>query len=368
MQPATLLVIATCSLLGLGLVMILSASSVASFANYGSSYLFFKKQLLWAAIGGASFIVFSRLDYRHLKGVGYPAYALVFILLLAVLVPGVGITTGGSSRWLGAGPFTFQPSELAKLALVLFAADVFSRKKESSLREFTHTALPLVPALGGLTVLVIAQPDLGTTLLLGSIALGMLFVAGAPLGYVTIIGGAGGALAGFAALSAPYRRERVLSFLNPWSDPLDTGYQAIQSMFALGSGGWFGVGIGASRQKWLYIPNAHTDFIVAIIGEETGLIGTSVVLGLFAFIAYLGIRIARNAPDRFGTLLASGITIWITVQALVNIGAVTASLPITGVPLPLVSFGGSSLVVSLIAMGILVSIARHSRERRPKPR
>jgi cell division protein FtsW len=220
----------------------------------------------------------------------------------------------------------------------------------------------MIPVLGFFAVLVTMQPDLGTTLLLGAIGLGMLFVAGAPVRYVAPIAGAGAALALAAAMAEPYRRARILSFLNPWADPLNTGYQAIQSLIALGSGGWFGVGLGASRQKWSYIPNAHTDFIFAILGEEMGLLGTLVVVGLFGFIAYLGIRTARRAPDRFGMLVAAGITIWISTQALVNIGAVTASLPITGVPLPFVSFGGSSLVVSMIAMGILVSIARRGKD------
>ena len=285
------------------------------------------------------------------------------VLLLAVLIPGVGRAAGGSARWIGVGSFSIQPSELAKLALILFAADVFSRKDERSLREFSHTALPMLPALGVLTILVIAQPDLGTTVLLGVIGFGMLFVAGAPLRYIVPVGAAGVALAAAAAVMEPYRRERVLAFLDPWKDPLETGYHTIQSLIALGSGGWLGVGLGARRQKWLYVPNAHTDFIYAILGEEMGLIGTFAVLGMFAFLIYLGIRVARAAPDRFGMLIAAGITIWIGAQALINMGAVTATLPVTGVPLPLVSFGGSSLVVSLVAMGIMTNIARAGKAR-----
>ena len=359
-HPSVLVPITTGALVVLGLIMILSASSVTSFATYGSSFLFFRKQLLWAVIGLVGFAFFARFDYRRLKGVGYLAYAGVVVLLLAVLIPGVGRVVGGSARWIGVGSFAIQPSEFAKLALILFAADVFSRKEERSLREFSHTALPMLPALGILTILVIAQPDLGTTVLLGLIGIGMLFIAGAPLRYILPVGVAGAGLAAIAALVEPYRRARILAFLDPWKDPLETGYHTIQSLIALGSGGLFGVGLGASRQKWLYVPNAHTDFIYAIIGEEMGLLGTLIVLGMFAFLAYLGIRIARGAPDRFGMYIAAGITIWISVQALVNMGAVTASLPITGVPLPLVSFGGSSLVVTLIGIGILTNIARQS--------
>ncbi|MDP9069048.1 MAG: putative lipid II flippase FtsW [Actinomycetota bacterium] len=360
-EPAALLVVATGALVLLGLIMILSASFVSSFANFGSSFLFFNKQLLWAGIGLAGFVFFSRTDYRRLKNKGYMLLPFVGLLLLAVLIPGVGIVAGGSARWIGAGPLAFQPSELAKLALILFLADVFSRKEESTLQELPHTLLPFVPVLGTLVLLVMMQPDMGTTILLGSIGLGMLFTAGAPPRYLLPLGLLGAGAAAAAALSAEYRRERVLAFMDPWADPLNTGYHTIQSLIALGSGGWLGVGLGASRQKWSYIPNAHTDFIFAILGEEMGLLGTLTVLGLFGFITYLGVRIARRARDRFGMLVASGITIWIGVQALVNIGAVTATMPITGVPLPLVSFGGSSLVVSLVAMGILTNIARQPK-------
>ena len=365
-HPAVLLCITVGALLVLGLIMILSASLVSSLNTYGSSFTFFKKQVVWALIGVAAFVVFSRLDYKRLRGWGYVLLAVVIVLLFAVLIPGLGTTVGGSSRWLRFGPLQVQPSEIAKIALILFAADVFSRKEERKLKEFSHTLLPMIPALGFLALLIMAQPDMGTTMLLGFIGMGMLFVAGAPMRYLIGLGAIGTAGALFAALGEAYRRARVLSFLDPWADPLNTGYQTIQSLIAIGSGGLFGVGIGASRQKWMYVPNAHTDFIYAILGEELGLFGTLSVLGMFVFLAYLGIRIARAAPDRFGMLIATGITIWISVQALVNIGAVTGSLPITGVPLPLVSFGGSSLVISLVGMGVLMNIARQSKFSRAK--
>lgn len=360
-DPAVMVTVVMSSLLLLGLTMILSASFAWSLANDVSPFLYFKKQVIWAILGIVAFITFSRLDYRRLRGWGYVGIAGVSLLLLAVLIPGLGTTAGGSSRWLALGPLSFQPSELAKLALVLFIADVFSRKDPKAIQDLSHTVLPVIPVVAVLAVLIMAQPDMGTTMLVGAIGFGMLFLSGAPLRYVAVLGGAGAAFAAFGALAEPYRRARVLSFLNPWADPLNTGYQTIQSLIAMGSGGFFGVGIGASRQKWLYVPNAHTDFIYAILGEELGLFGTSVVLGMFAFLTYLGIRIARQAPDRFGMYIAAGVTIWIAFQALVNMGAVTASLPITGVPMPLVSFGGSSLVVTLIGMGILTNIAKQSR-------
>ncbi|MCA1706237.1 MAG: FtsW/RodA/SpoVE family cell cycle protein, partial [Actinobacteria bacterium] len=223
-HPAVLLGITTLALVLLGLVMILSASSVTSFATYGSSFMFFQKQLMWAAIGLAGFALFVKLDYHRLKGWGYALFVVSSVLMLAVLIPGLGMVVGGSSRWLRLGPLSFQPSELAKLGLVLFAADVFSRKKESTFDDLRHTLLPMLPAMGILVFLVMMQPDLGTTMLLGAIGMGMLFVAGAPLRYVIPIGLSGAGLAVVAALSSDYRRERVLAFMNPWKDPLDTGY------------------------------------------------------------------------------------------------------------------------------------------------
>jgi len=368
-HPVVLLTTTIIALLVVGIVMILSASSVQSFASYGSSFVFFKKQLVSVALGLVAFFLAYRIDYRRLKGFGYLLLPLVAVLLFVVLLPGLGVTSGGSQRWIQLGFTDFQPSELAKFALILFAADVFARKEESTFLEFSHTALPMLPAIGILAGLIMMQPDLGTTMLLAFIAIGMLFVAGAPLRHIIPIGFLGAGLAILAGLAAPYRRERIMAFMDPWKDPLESGYHAIQSMIALGSGGLFGVGLGASRQKWSYIPNAHTDFIYAIIGEELGLVGTFGVLGLFLFLAFMGIRTAIRAPDRFGMLIASGITIWISLQALVNMGAVTSSMPITGVPLPLVSFGGTSVVVSLAAMGVLLNIAKQGEDGpTPRPR
>jgi cell division protein FtsW len=365
-DPAVLLTLITAALLILGLVMILSASSVTSFATYGSSFRYFQKQLIWAVLGVVAFLAFSRFDYKKLRGVGYISVVVTALLLLAVLIPGVGITAGGSSRWLGFGALSFQPSEIAKLTLVLFAAEVFSRKDERTLKEFLHAMIPVVPVAGFLALLIMLQPDLGTTVLVGFIAIGVMFVAGTPLVYLVPVMGAGTGLAAGVAMLKPYMRARLLVFMHPWADPLGKGYQTIQSLIAMGSGGWLGVGLGASRQKWAYVPNAHTDFIYAILGEEMGLLGTVAVLGMFAFLAYLGIKVARRAPDRFGMLVASGITVWISLQALINMGAVSGALPVTGVPLPLVSFGGSSLVITLVAMGILTNIATQSRRRLPK--
>jgi cell division protein FtsW len=347
-------------LLAFGLVMILSASSVSSYTKYGSSFLFFKRQLLWAALGVAGLIGASRFDYRRWRAGGWVLLLVTLGGLVLVLHPAFGTRAGGSSRWLGFGSIRVQPSEVAKLALLLVAADVCVRKqgKMTSLRE---VALPL-GVLGALTAgLIMLQPDLGTMLIIAMITFVVIFIGGVPLPLLGSIGLMGGIGAIGLALTEGYRRARLFSFLNPFHDPLNAGYQSVQSLIALGSGGFFGVGLGASRQKWLYVPNAHTDFIFAILGEELGLIGTMAVVSLFVGFAYAGVRVARRAPDAFGRLVASGITVWIVGQAIVNMGAVTGLLPITGVPLPLVSFGGSALVISLIAIGVLANIARHEK-------
>ena len=274
-----------------------------------------------------------------------------------VLHPGAGVSAYGSSRWLELGAVTVQPSEIAKLALVVFAAAVLARKW-GKLDEIGHLVLPMVPVTIVIAGLVMMQPDLGTTLIISGTVFLMLFAAGVRFRYL-LAAGLVGSVAGMGLIfSADYRRVRFLAFLDPWADATNTGYQLVQSLIALGSGGWFGVGLGASRQKWLYVPNAHTDFIFSILGEELGLLGELAVLVAFGLLIFAGIRIATRAPDVFGRLLAAGIVAWIGLQALVNLGAVTGLLPITGVPLPFLSYGGSSLVVSLAAVGILWNIAR----------
>ena len=354
----------TAILLGFGLVMILSASSVSSYTQYGSSFMFFQRQVIWAIIGVAAMFVASRIDYHRWRGLGWIVLLATIGALVLVLHPSFGTRVGGSSRWLGFGSFRIQPSEIAKLALLLVAADVVVRKngRMTTLREVILPLGVLVAIVAGLIML---QPDLGTTLIVAAIVFVVIFVGGVPLPLIAGLGVVGLLGAGGMALAEGYRRARIFAFLNPFADPLNSGYQAVQSLIALGSGGFFGVGLGASRQKWLYVPNAHTDFIFAILGEELGLIGTMMVIGLFVGFAYIGVRTARRAPDAFGRLVAVGVTTWIVGQAIVNMGAVTGLLPITGVPLPLVSFGGSALVVSLIGIGILANIAR--QEQWPPP-
>lgn len=353
-------------LLAGGLIMILSSSWVAAYRRYGSSFLFFERQVLWAAAGIAALLVASRIDYRRWRGLGYLLLLGSLAGLVLVLHPSIGTSAGGSSRWLSVGSLRFQPSELAKLALVLVGADLCARKGRR-LRSMRDVMVPLGILVVIVAGLVLAQPDLGTTLIIAGTVFTVLYVAGASLGSLGGIGLAGSIAAVGLSLSEGYRRARLLSFLRPFDDALNTGYQAVQAQIALGSGGLFGVGLGASRQKWMYVPNAHTDFIFAIIGEEAGLMGTFAVMGLFAMLGYAGIRVARRAPDAFGRIVAGGITAWIVGQAVVNMGAVTGLLPITGVPLPLVSFGGSSLLFTLTAIGILVNIARQEQWPPPLP-
>ena len=352
-----LLIGATAALTALGLVMVLSASSVSSFAQYGSSFLFFKRQAVYAAVGAVAMLLTARMRYAIWQRLAVPLVGISVALLLLVLRPGAGTVAGGSARWIALGPITIQPSELAKLGVIAFAATILTRKQDR-LHQPMHLLLPLAPVVGVVCVLIMAQPDMGTTLLIAASVMVLVFLAGARMRHLAAATLAGAGIGAYLIMHAGYRRERWLSFLHPLADRTSAGYQLVQSLIALGSGGWFGVGLGMSRQKWMYVPNAHTDFIFSILGEELGLIGELAVLGLFALLLYAGIRIAVRAPDTFGRLLAGGIVAWIGLQMLVNLGGVTGVLPITGVPLPLVSFGGSSLVVTLAGIGILVSIGR----------
>jgi cell division protein FtsW len=348
---------ATAALTALGLVMVLSASSVSSFAEYGSSFLFFKRQAIYAAVGAVAMIGTSRMRYAIWQRLAVPLVAISVALLLLALRPGAGTVAGGSARWIAIGPITIQPSELAKLAVIAFAATILTRKQDR-IHEPMHLLVPLLPVVGVVCALIMAQPDMGTTLLIAASIMVLVFLAGARMRHLVVGTLAGAGIGAYLIMHAGYRKERWLSFLHPLADRTSAGYQLVQSLIALGSGGWFGVGLGMSRQKWMYVPNAHTDFIFSILGEELGLVGELVVLGLFGMLLYAGIRVAVRAPDRFGRLLAGGIVAWIGLQMLVNLGGVTGLLPITGVPLPLVSFGGSSLVVTLAGIGILVSIGR----------
>ncbi len=344
-------------LVALGLVMVLSASSVQSYSQSGSSFTIVQKQAMWVAAGLPVLWVASRLPVTVYRWIGYPLMVVAVVLLGLVLWPGVGHNVSGATRWIDLGPVRVQPSEPAKLALALWGADLFTRKARL-LGQWRHLLVPLVPVTLLVVALVMREPDLGTTLVLLMVVLSLLWVVGAPARLFGAISGGVVAMAVTMIAMEPYRMARITGFLDPFADPHKSGYQAVQGLYALASGGWFGVGLGASRQKWDYLPNQYTDYIFAIIGEELGLVGTLVVLLLFAALGYAGLRIARRTTDPFRRLAAAAVTAWLLGQALVNIGAVVGLLPITGIPLPMVSFGGSALLPTLVAVGMLMSFAR----------
>ncbi|MBK9181220.1 MAG: putative lipid II flippase FtsW [Acidimicrobiales bacterium] len=343
--------------------MVLSSSSVQALHDYGSSWRYFNRQVVWVSLGALVLVGALRVDYRQWRRITVPLLLLSYALLVLVLVPGLGVTVNGSTSWLGMGELRFQPAELVKLALLLYACDLLTRRSHR-VDDVRYTVGPVVLVLSGAVFLMMLQPDLGTALVTVAVVFSVLFVAGTPLLPLAglLLVGTGAAVA--LSFSAGYRRARLLAFVDPWKDPLNTGYQTVQSLVGLASGGISGVGLGASRAKWGFLPHAHTDFIFAIIGEELGLVGALIVVALFVAFGVVGVGVAMAAPDRFGMLLAAGITAWILVQAFVNMGAVVGVLPITGLTLPFVSFGGSSVLVSMAAAGMLLNVARRGRARR----
>ncbi len=359
--PTYLLLVSTIAVLNvIGLVMVLSASSVQSLSNYGSAWFFFERQLLWCTLGVVAFVVLARVDYRMWRKYVTPLLIVSVGLLLLVLVPGIGIMVSGSRRWLGVGAIRIQPSEIAKLALLLYCADVMARR-EKDLHDWRLVLRPVLLVFAVIALLVMREPDMDSTIVLALIVGTALIVGGIRAKHLVVIGSTGVGLAAVLAIAEPYRRARVFTFLDPLADKSNAGYQITQSLIALGSGGWTGVGLGASRAKWMFLPNAHTDFIFAIIGEELGLVGCLIVVGLFLAFAVLGTRVAMHAPDRFGMLLAAGVTVWVVGQAVINIGAVIGLLPVSGIPLPFVSFGGSALLFTMAAAGLLANVARQAR-------
>ena len=353
-----LLLGASTLLLTIGLMMVLSASSVYSYTQHdGNSYYYFLKQLMWVGLALPIAFVASRLPHRFLRRLAWPGLIGSTILLALTQVPGLGVRVSGNTNWLALGPLTIQPAEFAKLSIILWCAHLYARK-EKLLGDWKHTLIPVVPVTIGLTLLVIKGGDLGTALVLFAIVLGMLWVVGAP---GRLFGGSFLVIAAFAlylASTSEERLERLTNFVDPFKNYEGAGWQAAHGFFAMSSGGWFGKGIAASQQKWGSLPEAHTDFIFAVLGEELGLVGTLLVLGLFLTIAYAGIRVALRTKDPFVRYMAAGITVWLSAQMMINIGMVLALLPVIGIPLPLVSYGGSALLPSLVALGLLVSFAR----------
>jgi len=347
-----------------GLVMVYSASAVVAGNRFHDSIYFLKRQLAWLAFGFLLLHVASRLDYTAWRKLALPLLAVTTVLLIAVLLPSLGVVAKGARRWLRFGPLSMQPAEMAKLTAVLFMA-AYLTKKEGRVTEFATAVLPPILVVGLLGGLLMLQPDLGTAVVIGLVTFGLLFLGGARLthlfGLVLLVL----PVAAVLMLGSSYRRQRLMTFLEPWKDPTDAGFQVTQSFLAFGSGGPFGVGLGEGKQKLFFLPEAHTDFVLALVGEELGLLGTGAIMVLFAVLVLKGFQIAGRARGPFGRYLALGITLLIGVQVLINAGVVTGLLPTKGLTLPLLSYGGSSLVISLLGIGILLSISRDRQSGRP---
>lgn len=342
-----------------GLVMVLSASSVQG-AEEGSTWGYFTRQLAWLGLGCVALLVMLGIDYRRWRPLAPFLYATSVVLLIVVLLPGIGVDVNGAQRWIQVGPQRFQPSELAKLGVLLMAASVLA-SRQRVVKDPRRSLNPVVLLFAPVAGLIMLEPDLGTTLIIGAVVVSLLVAAGVPKASLAKVGALGSIAALGLALGADYRRSRLLGFIDPWADPQDQTHQALQSLIGLAGGGVDGVGLGESRAKWGFLPNAHTDFIYAVIGEELGLIGTLTVLALFVMLGLLGYRAALGAPDAFGALVATGVTTWLLVQAFVNMGGVVGLLPITGVTLPFLSFGGTSLIVNMASAGLLLNISRQAR-------
>jgi cell division protein FtsW len=353
------LFVTTVALLSFGLAMLYSASAVVAHEAHQSAHFFFVKQAIWAAVGLTAAALLMRMDYRRLgrPAIVYGLLVLSVVLLIAVLF---APPFKNAHRWFRLGVISFQPSELAKLALVLALAHQLTRRADR-LEELVAGLVPSLLVTGLLACLVLIEPDFGTAFCLAVVGAALLFVAGAPLRFLVGLAAAAAPVVYLLIIRVDYRRDRLLAFLDPWEDPLGKGFQAIQSLIAVGTGGLAGLGFMQSRQKLFYLPEPHTDFIFAVIGEEFGLLGALGLLVGFTVILWRGLVIARAAPDRFGALLAAGLTIMIFVQALINISVVLALLPTTGIPLPFISAGGTSLSFSLAAVGVLLAISQHAR-------
>ena len=358
--PDNWLLAVTLILVSTGVVMVYSASAIVAADRFRDPYFFLKKQVFWAGLGCAALWLALRTDYRRLEKLVLPLLVVAAALLVIVLVPGLGVSVNGSRRWLRLGPLSFQPAELAKLALVVYLAAFLARKRDY-LDDFWRGVAPPLIVGAGFATLVLLQPDLGNALTLLVLTLGLLFLAGAPTKWLAMVVVPAVPLGVLAVLMAPYRMRRVFAFMDPWQDPRGSGFQIIQSWLALGGGGFFGRGMGESKQKLFYLPEAHTDFIFAILGEELGFIGATLVVGLFVVLVWRGLRIGLRAADPFGAYLALGITVLVATQTLVNLGVVTGLLPTKGLPLPFLSFGGSALLVTMLATGVLLNISQDAR-------
>lgn len=358
--PDIWIILSTLCLLAIGIIMVYSASAVNAFYDFGDAFYYIKRQLIFACLGVVAMFMTMNMDYMFWKKYAKVGLIIGFVALVIVLIPGVGVVRGGARSWLGISSFGIQPSELMKLVMILFLAKMLA-DRQSKITSFTKGLMPPLLLVGAAFGLIMLQPDLGTGAVLVGASMVVIFSAGARISHL-----AGLAMIGVAGLvgliiAAPYRLQRITAFLDPWADPLGAGYQSIQSLYAIGPGGLAGLGLGMSRQKYSYLPEPQTDFIFSIIAEELGFIGGATIILLFALLMWRGMRIAITAPDSFGSLLAAGIVGIFAVQVFINIGVVIGLMPVTGITLPLISAGGSSLTLLLTAIGILLNISRYAR-------
>jgi cell division protein FtsW len=364
--PDTVLFASVAALVAIGLVMVFSASSATAYADYGDVAYYVKRQFVWLLVGLVAAFFAYRMDYQKLKKPAPYILLATAIGLLLVFVPHIGYGANGGRRWIGFSALSLQPSEFAKLAVVVYLAAMLATRGER-ITSLAKGLFPLCVPVFLMAVMILKEPDMGTASLLVFVAFAMFFAAGARLSHLFLIAVVTVPFAALTVLASPYKRARVFAFLDPWKDPQNTGFHIVQSLLALGSGGIFGVGLGASRAKFFYLPEQYTDFIFSVLGEELGFIGALAVIALYVVFAYRAIKIAIAAPDRFGYFLAIGCAAIVAIQAFVNIGVVTSSWPVTGVPLPFISFGGSSLIVNLIAVALIANVGRYRRVDPQKP-
>ncbi|CQR47790.1 Lipid II flippase FtsW [Paraliobacillus sp. PM-2] len=359
-SPDLSLVIVVFALLLIGIIMVYSASAIWASYKFDDSFYFAKRQLLFASIGILAMFVVSRIPYQTWKTYAKPILIFCFILLIAVLIPGIGMVRGGARSWIGVGAFSIQPAEFMKLGLIIFLSTNLA-EKQRYIQSLKQGFIPLLLLIFTSFGLIMLQPDLGTGMVVVLTCFVLLFVAGAKISHFVTLGLLGAV--GFAGLiiSAPYRIDRIVAFLNPWEDPLESGFQIIQSLYAIGPGGLLGMGLGNSLQKFFYLPEPHNDFIFAILAEELGFIGGSFLVILFFLLLWRGVRIGLTAPDKFGMLLGLGIISMISLQVIINISVVIGLIPVTGITLPFLSYGGSSLTLTLASVGILINISRFSQ-------
>jgi cell division protein FtsW len=343
-----------------GMLAVYSSSFAVGYHEYGNTNYFVTRQAVFALVGVAAMVFFMRLDYNRLRVLSLPMMLIAVFALLLVLVPGIGVERNGSARWLELGPISVQPSEYAKLALVIYIS-AWLTSRGDDIHKFSLGFVPFVLMVSIVGGLIMAEPDMGTTIIVLMTASTLFFVAGAPLSHLALLIAVGGFISLMVVQQRDYQMDRLMSYIDPQADPQGNGFQILQLLIALGSGGPLGLGWAESRQKFFYVPGAHTDGVMAIIGEEIGFVGLMIIIGLFAFFVVRGLKITVTSRDRFGTLLAIGIVSWISFQTLINIAGITRTIPLTGVPVPFLSYGGSSLIAVMAAVGVLLSVSRYAQ-------